>query len=181
MSYNEKLRSKLLKVLKKKSLIFGDIVLASGKRSSYYIDTKMTSLDSEGVVLCAKLFYSQLKGIDYVGGPTIGADPFIGAVLYECHKHRRNAYGFLVRKESKSHGTQKLVEGPLKKGVEVALMEDVITTGGSVYQAIQTVENFGAKVIKVLAVVDREEGGVKFLEEKGYPTYPIFKKSDLGV
>lgn len=181
MSYNKKIKEKLLKVLKEKSLIIGNIILASGKKSSYYIDVKMTSLDSKGVTLSAKLFASQLKNLDYVGGPTLGADPFLGAILYECDRKKKPMSAFIVRKESKSHGTQKLIEGPIKKGSKVALLEDVITTGGSVYQAIQTVENFGAKVVKVLTLVDREEGGTKFLEEKGYPVFPVFKKSDLGV
>jgi orotate phosphoribosyltransferase len=181
MSYDNSLKGKLLKILKEKSLIIGDIILASGKRSSYYIDVKMTSLDSEGVVLCAKLFASQLNGLDYIGGPTLGADPFLGAILYECHVNNKPMSAFIVRKESKSHGTQKLIEGPIKKGTKVALIEDVITTGGSVYSAIQTVENFGAKVTKVLTLIDREDGGIRFLEDKGYPVFPVFKKSDLGV
>lgn len=111
----------------------------------------------------------------------MGADPFLGAVLYECWKTKRPISGFIVRKQSKKHGTQKLIEGPLRPGSNVALIEDVITTGASVYQAIKTVEQFGAKVVKVLILVDREEGGVEFLEGKGYPVFPIFKKSHLGL
>lgn len=179
--YNEKIKKELLKILKKKSVIFGDITLASGKKSSYYVDAKMTSLDRDGVVLCAKLFASQLKGVKYVGGPTIGCDPFIGAILYECKIRKIPVCGFLVRKQTKDHGTQKLVEGHIKKGAKVALLEDVITTGGSVYEAIKTVENSGAKVVKVLTLVDREQGGKEFLEGKGYPVCAIFKKSDLGL
>jgi orotate phosphoribosyltransferase len=181
MAYNKKLKEKLLKILKQRSIIFGDIILSSGKKSSYYIDAKMTSLDRDGVVLCAKLFSSQLKDIDCIGGPTLGADPFLGAILYECWRNKKPISGFIVRKKSKSHGTQKLIEGPIKKGLRVAILEDVITTGGSVYQAIQTVEGYGAHVVKVLTLVDREEGGVEFLKEKGYPVEPIFKKSDLGL
>lgn len=181
MSYNKKIKAKLLKILKEKSVIHGDIILSSGKKSSYYIDVKMTSLDRDGVVLSAKLFYSQLKNTQAVGGPTLGSDPFLGAILYECRKNKKNMSGFIVRKKSKEHGTQKLIEGPIKKGVKVALLEDVITTGASVYQAIQTVEEYGAKVVKVLTLVDREEGGIEFLASKGYPAYPVFKKSELGV
>lgn len=181
MSYNKKLKQKLLKILKQKSIIRGRITLSSGKKSSYYIDAKMTSLDSRGAVLAAKLFYSQLKDIDSIGGPTLGADPFLGAILYECWKHKRPMSAFIVRKKSKKHGTQKLIEGPLKPGSRVAIIEDVITTGTSVYKAIKTVEKHGAKVIKVLILVDREEGGVEFLEEKGYPVFPVFKRSRLGL
>lgn len=181
MAYDKKLKEELLIILKQKSVITGDITLSSGKKSSYYIDAKMTSLDRDGVALCAKLFSSQLDDVDSVGGPTLGADPFLGAILYECLNNKKPISGFIVRKQSKSHGTQKLIEGPLNKGSKAAILEDVITTGGSVYQAIQTVEEYGAKVIKILTLVDREEGGVKFLEEKGYPVYPIFTKSELGL
>lgn len=181
MSYDKKTKDELLRILEQKSIIRGDITLSSGKKSSYYIDVKMTSLDRDGVVLCAQLFASQLDGIDAVGGPTLGADPFIGAILYECWKNKKPISGFLVRKQSKSHGTQKLIEGPLKKGDKTVVLEDVITTGGSVLQAIQTIEDYGAKVIKVLTVVDRDEGGIKLLEDKGYPVCPIFNKSDLRL
>ena len=181
MNYDKKLKQKLLKILKQKSIIRGRITLSSGKESSYYIDAKMTSLDSHGVVLAAKLFCSKLKGIDSIGGPTLGADPFLGAILYECWKKKKTMSAFIVRSKSKKHGTQKLIEGPLKPGLDVAIIEDVITTGTSVYQAIKAVEKFGARVVKVLTLVDREEGGVKFLEEKGYPVFLVFKKSHLGL
>lgn len=181
MPYNKNLKNRLLKILKEKSVIFGNITLSSGKKSPYYIDAKMTSLNRDGVVLCAKLFFSELSGIDSIGGPTLGADPFIGAVLYECWVNKKPITGFLVRKQSKSHGTQKLIEGPFKPGIRTAILEDVITTGKSVFETIQTVEAQGAKVTKVLALVDREEGGVSFLEEKGYPVYPVFRKSNLGL
>lgn len=181
MEYNKNLKEKLKNILKQKSIIIGDITLSSGKKSSYYIDAKMTTLDRDGIVLCAKLFSNQLKDIDCIGGPTLGADPFLGAILYECWRNKKSISGFIVRKQSKSHGTQKLIEGPIRRDAKAAILEDVITTGGSVYQAIQTVEEYGAKVVKVLTLVDREEGGVEFLKEKGYPVYPIFKKSDLGL
>ena len=181
MGYDKKLKKELLRLLLQKSVITGNITLSSGKKSAYYIDVKMTSLDRDGVVLCARLFASQLEGINGIGGPTLGADPFLGAVLYECWKKKKNIYGFIVRKKSKTHGTTKLIEGPIKKNAKVALIEDVITTGRSVYQAIQIVEKFGARVVKILSVVDREEGGSRLLAGKGYPVYPIFTKSDLGL
>jgi len=181
MSYNKKLIQKLLKVLKRNSVVHGRIILSSGQKSSYYIDAKMTSLDSYGIVLAGKLFASQLKGIDSIGGPTLGADPFTGAVLYECWKQKRHMRGFIVRKKTKGHGTKKLIEGPFKKGDKTVVIEDVITTGKSVYEAIKTVEHLGGKVIKVLILVDREEGGKEFLEKRGYPVFPICTKSDLGL
>ena len=181
MSYDNSIKAKLLEIIKNKSFIEGDITLASGKKSSYYIDTKMTSLNRDGAVLCAQLFTSQLNDVNFVGGPTLGADPFLGAILYECKLNNKEMSAFIVRKDSKKHGTQKLIEGPLPSGSNVAVLEDVITTGGSVYKAIKIIEECGAKVVKVLTLMDRDEGGVNFLEEKGYPVFPIFKKSDLPV
>lgn len=181
MNYNLKLKNQLLEILNRKSIIRGQITLSSGKQSSYYIDAKMTSLDRDGVVLTAKLFSSQLQDIDSVGGPTLGADPFLGAILYECWQQQQPISAFMVRKQSKKHGTQKMIEGSLTPGSRVAIIEDVITTGSSIYQAIQTVEAIGAKVVKVLVLVDREEGGGDFLSSKGYPTIPIFKKSELNL
>lgn len=181
MHYNKNLKEKLLKILKEKSVIHKGVTLASGRKSSYYIDAKMTSLSSSGVTLSAKLFYSQLNDVDAVGGPTLGADPFLGAILYECWMRKKPINAFIVRKEPKKHGTQKLIEGQLMSGVRTAVIEDVITTGSSVYQAIKTIEEAGAEVIKVLTLVDREEGGREFLEEKGYPVYPVFRKSELGL
>jgi len=181
MRYNENLKRELLRLLLRKSVITGNITLSSGKKSSYYIDVKMTSLDRDGVVLCARLFASQLKGISGIGGPTLGADPFLGAILYECRQRKKNIYGFMVRKKSKTHGTTKLIEGPIREKTKVALIEDVITTGHSVYEAVKTVEKAGVQVVKILSVVDREEGGSRLLKKKGYPVYPIFTKSDLGL
>ena len=181
MEYDKNLKKELLDIVNQKSVIFGTVTLSSGKTSPYYIDTKMTSLSRDGVVLCAKLFYQQLSDIKGVGGPTLGADPFLGAILYECWNNKKDIFSFIVRKASKAHGTQKSIEGPIEKNTNVAIIEDVITTGKSVYEAIITAEQSGLKVNKVLTVVDREEGGTDFLEGKGYPVYPIFKKSELKL
>ncbi len=181
MAYDTDLKQKLLKIVNEKSIIRGPITLASGKKSSYYIDAKRTTLDRDGIVLAAKLFTQQLQDIDSIGGPTMGADPFLGAVLYECWQQKIPLNAFIVRKQPKKHGTQQMIEGPLVPGAKVAIIEDVITTGNSIYKAIEHVEKFGAKITKVLILVDREEGGVKFLEDKGYPVFPILKTSELSV
>lgn len=181
MSRQKDLKKQLQTILEKKSIIRGPITLSSGKKSSYYIDCKQTSLDRDGIVLIAQLLRKELEGIDAIGGPTLGADPFLGAILYDSWLQKKELSAFIVRKKSKQHGTQKMIEGPLQPKMKVAIIEDVITTGGSIQQAIQTVEEFGAKVVKVIVLVDREEGGTKSLEQEGYPVVALFKKRDLNL
>lgn len=177
--YDEGLKKELKEIVKEKSVFKGKFLLSSGKESNYYIDIRNTSLDAKGVVLCAKLFLPLLKDVEGVGGPTLGADPFIGAVLYEAHTKGKELYGFIVRKDPKRHGTRKMIEGPIKEGSTVAIIEDVITSGSSVANAVKCCQEAGLSVKKILTVVDREEGGVEFLSKLGVPVYPIFRKSEL--
>ncbi len=175
----EDLKQQLLKILQKKSVIVGPVRLASGKMSSFYIDGKMTSLDRDGVVLAAKLFFEQLGDVDAVGGPTMGADPFLGALLYEAHARQRPLKAFIVRKDVKAHGTMKTIEGPLAKGDSVALIEDVITTGGSVLKAAEAVKQAGCHVAKILCLLDRNEGAREAFAAAGIAYQAIFGKDDL--
>lgn len=175
-------RERLKLILKNKSILKGNFTLASGNKSSYYIDARLTTLDSEGINLISKIFlYEILKNpeITAVGGPTMGADPIVGSLISLSHEKGNPLNGFLVRKEEKQHGTGKMIEGNLKQGDKVAVVEDVATTGGSVFKAIDAVEKFGATVEKVLVVVDREAGGEKLFKEKGYELFSIFKVSEL--
>ncbi|HRZ87244.1 MAG TPA: orotate phosphoribosyltransferase [bacterium] len=177
--YDPKIKNELLAILQKESVIHKKVTLSSGKTSNYYVDGKMTTLNRDGIYLIAKLFAPLMKDVQAVGGPTMGADPFIGAILYECKLQNIPTVGFIVRKDVKAHGTMKMVEGPLVKGMEVAVVEDVITTGGSVLKAITAIEEYGCKVKKVLSLLDREESGSDTFAAKGYPFYPVFKKGEL--
>lgn len=175
-------REKLKLILKNKSILKGDFTLASGKKSNYYIDARLTTLDPEGVNLISRIFLDEIKKnpeIKVVGGPTMGADPIVGATIALSHELGKSLSGFLVRKEEKGHGTGKIIEGNLKEGDKVAVVEDVVTTGGSVFKAIDAIEKFGAKVEKILVVVDREAGGEELFKEKGYELFSIFKVSEL--
>ncbi len=176
---NEQIKQELLAILQKKSVILGQIRLASGKMSSFYIDGKMTSLDRDGVVLAAKIFLANLGDVDAVGGPTMGADPFLGALLYEAHLQQRPLKAFIVRKDVKSHGTMKMIEGPLAKGDRVTLIEDVITTGGSVLKAAEAVKQAGCTVTRILCLLDRKEGAREAFAAAGIPYFSIFSKDDL--
>ena len=175
-------KKRLGEILKEKSILRGNFKLASGKESDYYIDGRLTALDSEGLNLIAEIFLEEIlkdPEIKIVGGPTMGADPIVGAVLTKAGIQGLGFGGFLVRKEPKDHGTGKLVEGNLKEGDSVAVVEDVITTGGSVLKAIYAIEKEGAKISKVLVIVDREEGAEMKFSELGYEYFSIFKISEL--
>ncbi len=178
----KELRAALLKLIQEKALKRGDFTLASGKKATFYLDGKQITLDPQGLLLTGKVMLSMLHGVkvDAVGGPTLGADPIAAALALLSSQTGKPLRAFIVRKESKKHGTQKMIEGPaIQKGDHVVMLEDVITTGGSVLKAIQEVEALGAKVVKTLCLVDRNEGAAQTLENYGYS--PIFTLEDLGV
>jgi len=175
-------RERLKEILQEKSILRGDFTLASGKKSTYYIDARLTTLDAEGVNLIGKIFLEEIKkdpSITTVGGPTMGADPIVGSVLALSQEQGNSLPGFLVRKQEKGHGTGKLIEGNLNEGDVVAMFEDVVTTGGSVIKAIDAVRESGAEVKKLLVIVDREEGAKSKFEDMGVQFYSIFQISDL--
>lgn len=148
--------------------------MASGKKSDFYIDCRKITLHPQGAKLIGKIILEKIKDlkVDAIGGLTLGADPITAAVVT-----LGNIPGFIVRKKEKEHGTKQKIEGLIKPGWEVVIVEDVATTGASALQAIEAAEAVGAKVVKVIAIVDREEGATEAL--KSYDFDPIFKKSDL--
>jgi len=175
---------KLKQILIKNSILRGKFILSSGKESNYYIDARMTTLDPEGVYLIGKIFLDsimKIPDIQAVGGPSIGADPIVGSLISQSHQSGHPLRGFLVREEGKGHGTQKLIEGNLIKGDNVAIVEDVATTGDSIIRAIKAVENAGASVKKVLVIVDRDEGAKNDIEEMGYDFFSIFSIEELLI
>lgn len=180
MASEKKERLKL--ILLGNSILRGKFTLASGKESDYYIDARLTTLDPEGVSIVADIFLEEIRRdplIKTVGGPTMGADPIVGALLGESHRGNYPLRGFLVRKQEKEHGTGKMIEGNLRAGDSTALVEDVVTSGGSVITAINAVKSAGAHVRKVLVIVDREEGAAEKFREMGIDFYAIFKISEL--
>jgi len=179
----EKQRERLLEILKKKAVLYGDFVLASGKRSSYYIDGRLVTLEPEGAYLIARLILDVLKDapVDAIGGPTLGADPIVGATVAASYIAGRPLLGFIVRKSQKDHGTQKRIEGPLREGHRVAIVEDVVTSGRSALEAIEQVEAADAKVVKVISVIDRLKGAEELFAEKGYSYTALFTTRSLGI
>ncbi len=177
----EALKRRLLELIKERSLKRGDFILSSGKKSNYYIDGKYITLDPEGAYLVGRIFLNTYMDVDIdaVGGLTLGADPIVGSIVALSFNLSKPLRGFIVRKEEKPHGSRRFIEGPLYEGDRVVIVEDVITTGASSLKAISAAEGEGAIVKGVFCIVDREEGGRSFLEEKGYRVNAIFKRDDI--
>ena len=173
----------LIDLIQEKALKRGHFVLASGKEASYYLDCRQVTLDGRGANLIAEgmleLLGDQLP--DAVGGMAIGADPITAAVITIAGQRGLPLCGFIVRKEPKRHGRGRDVEGPVEAGQRVVIVEDVVTTGGSSLKAIERVEAFGLTVERVLAIVDRLEGGREAFEQKGYKLDTLLTVRDLGI
>lgn len=177
----EELKTKLLKILKEKAVIFKEVKLSSGKKSNYYIDGKLITLDPEGIYLVSKIIFEMIKdeNIDAIGGLTLGADPIVSGVCLISFIENKPIYAFIVRSSQKDHGMGKLIEGNIKKGWNVAIVDDVVTTGSSLIKSIEAVESYGAVVKKVLCIVDRKEGAKEEIEKRGYKFESIFTKDNL--
>jgi orotate phosphoribosyltransferase len=177
------LKQKLKDLLVTRSVQRGDFVLASGKRSSFYIDARLTTMSGEGLALIGALGLDRLAARGWapraVGGLTLGADPVAYALAAAARGRNQALDAFTVRKQPKSHGTGKRIEGCFAAGTPVVIVEDVITSGGSAHEAIVTVESEGGQVLGVLAVVDREEGGRDVLERAGYAVETLVTASEL--
>ena len=152
------------------ALLLGEFTLASGKKSNYYFDGKKLTLSPEGAYWIGKAMFDELTktDVDAVGGVATGAYPIVTAVALVSHLEGKPLPAFMVREVVKEHGTKRQIEGHLKEGSRVAILEDVITTGGSVYKVIEAVEAVNCKVVKVIALVDRHEGGSDRLKNEGY-------------
>lgn len=175
------LRDELIRHITTHALKKGEFTLTSGKKSNYYINGKLTTLDARGAYLVARIFLAMIADDvpDAIGGLTLGADPVIGAMLSLAGLEDLKLKGFIVRKEAKGHGTRSQVEGPLSGNERVAVIEDVVTTGGSSLKAIKALKELGCSVTRVLAIVDREEGGRQNLASEGYRLESVFTAREL--
>lgn len=179
----------LYKILKEKSFFTGEFTLASGKKSNYYIDCRLTTLDPEGACLIGAAIRKTVNdkckemgiSIDSIGGLTLGADPIALSASMASYQAEddKTLKPFVVRKAPKEHGKGKQIEGGFKEGDSVVALDDVITTGGSTLKAIEAIENEGGKVEFVLVLVDRQEGGKEIIEESGYKVFSLFTRDEL--
>ncbi len=175
--------SSLAALLAERSARRGDFVLASGRRSSLYIDARLTTMSPDGLALIGALGLAAVRthfpDADAIGGLTLGADPVSYAIARESAGTTAPLRAFTVRKEAKAHGTGRLIEGPFREGDRVVIIEDVITTGGSALKAIDALRAAGATVVGVLAVVDREEGGREAIAAAGAPVIALTRAADV--
>ena len=177
-------KTRLVGLLKRDGLRLGDFTLASGKRSHFYIDGRRVTLSAEGAAMIAEGVLEILKGrpeVQAVGGLTMGADPIVGATLAIAGARGLPLLGFLVRKETKGHGTGRLVEGPVEGRQVVAIVEDVTTTGGSALKAIEAIEAIGCRVDCVVTVLDRREGAALAFRSRGIEFFALTDLNDLEI
>lgn len=177
-------KEKLRLLLKKRALFKGKIVLSSGKISNYYFDGRLITLGPEGAYLIADIILDLIekKNIDAIGGPTLGADPIVGAIAALSYARKKPISTFIVRKTPKQHGRMRQIEGPvLKKNSTVIIVDDVATTGGALLEAQEALLKEGIKAKEAIVVLDREEGAKENLAKKGLRLLSIFKASDFGL
>ena len=173
----------LKQLVRERALRFGDFTLASGKKAKYYLDGKQITLDATGARLVGEGILDLLAADlpRAVGGMSIGADPITAAVVTMAGVRGLPLAGFMVRKEAKGHGTERYVEGPVQSGDRVAIVEDVVTTGGSSLLAIERAEAFGLVVTRVIAIIDRLEGGAAAFADRGFAFSSLFTIADFGI
>ena len=163
-------RDRLRQMLLERSMRFGEFVLSSGATSNYYIDVRKTSLHPEGLRLISRIFFEMLEKdqVTAVGGLTLGADPLVAGLMLHSAERGKPLEGFLVRRTTKDHGLRGQVEGNLAGHKRVAILDDVITSGESALIAAEAAESYKAEIVRVLAVVDREQGASQIFQQRGY-------------
>jgi orotate phosphoribosyltransferase len=177
-------RERLIALLVEKSVQFSDepvFRLASGKMSNFYVDCRKVTHAAEGKYLIGNIIFAMLKDLDVqaIGGLTLGADPIANAVSYTAYLNKQMINSFVIRKERKEHGLKKLIEGDVEKGAKVVIVDDVITTGGSTIKAIDAARNEGLEIVKVIVLVDREEGGREEIEKYFSDVASIYTRTAL--
>ena len=177
------MKDKLIEMIKEKALLLGDFTLASGRKSSYYLDLRRLTLDSEAAALLGEMLVKHTESIEYdaIGGPAVGAVPIIGAVLNYAGTNGILLKGFFVRKEQKEYGTQKLVDGPVEKGMKAVIVEDTTTTAGSLIKTCNAAKEFGLDIVKVIVIIDRLEGAKENMTKAGYDYEALITTADLGL
>lgn len=177
------MKDELFQIVKRLSFKRGDFVLASGQRSSYYVDCRMSTLDGRGSFLIGHLFYQLLEtlNIDAVGGMTLGADPIISSVLYRSAEVGCPLPGFIVRKEAKGHGASRQIEGNIAPWMRVALVEDVVTTGGSTLKAIDAIKKAypTVEIVQILSIIDRNAGGAEAFSRLQIPFQSLYSVQEF--
>jgi orotate phosphoribosyltransferase len=178
------MKNRLIKLIIEKAFKYSKepvFKLVSGRMSNYYFNCKAVSLYPEGMYLIGNLIFDLIKDMDIkgIGGLTLGADPIAYAVAYTSYLKGKPIEAFVVRKTAKPHGLMKWIEGNVKKGERVVIVDDVITTGKSTIEAINRAKEEGLKIVKVIALIDRQEGGREAVEASGYKLDSIITKNEV--
>lgn len=181
-------REQLRDLIKELAVVHGKVTLASGKEADYYVDLRRVTLDHRSAPLVGHVLLDALEeagfstaDVDAVGGLTMGADPVALALLHAAASRGQELDAFVVRKEGKSHGLQRRIEGPDVSGRKVVAVEDTSTTGGSVLTAVEALREAGADVVAVAVIVDRATGAKERIEAEGLPYLYLYGKDDLGL
>lgn len=180
----QNLKKRLAGLLKKEALKKGRFILSSGKVSNYYLDGRVITLTPEGAFLVANIMLDAIrnKKIDAIGGPTLGADPIVGAIAIASHIRKMPLKTFIVRKAAKGHGAKRQIEGPrLKKKAKVIIIDDVATTGKALIEAKSALDKIGVNVVGAMVIVDRCEGAKENLKGSGVKLSSIFTIKDFGL
>jgi len=178
------LKEKLFDLLNREALKRGKFILSSGRESNYYLDGRVITLHPQGAYLVASIILDMLQNgvFDAIGGPTLGADPIVGALAALSYLQKQPIKTFIVRKQPKEHGTQQQVEGPaLKNGDRVILIDDVSTSGKAILEAKQVLDKIGVIADQAIVIVDRNQGAVDNLAKAGIKLESIFKIADFGL
>ncbi len=170
-------RKELFHLLKTQAFAKGKFILSSGKESNFYLDARIVTLSAPGAYLTARIMLDMIKEdhLDAIGGPTLGADPMVGAIASLSHQEGSPINTFIIRKQPKAHGKQQQVEGPLlKEGCQVVIIDDVATTGKAFVESIEVLQKMNIKIIKAICVIDRGEGALEALSKYKVPLQSIF-------
>lgn len=175
-------KQKFIEKIKREGYFKEQVILSSGKSSDYYFDLRRVTLTPEGAYLSALLILDAVKDdlIDAIGGPTLGADPMVGAISVLSMQMGRPMNSFIIRKTPKKHGRQQLIEGPfLKSGSRVILIDDVATSGKAFLESIDVLRHQDLEIVKAVCLIDREEGAAEALAKKDCPMVSIIKASEI--
>ncbi len=172
--------------IEKEALMFGEFTLSAGGVSNYYFDGRIITLDPQGANLVAQAFLPLLIdcGAEIIAGPTLGADPIVASVSAISYTEGTPISGLIVRKETKSHGGMRAIEGPIIHGTlsdrRIAVVDDTCSTGSSLFMAIDALEMAGSKIVKVLSILDRQMGGSREIIERGYDFQALLEADENG-
>ncbi|MCM8791579.1 MAG: orotate phosphoribosyltransferase [Candidatus Omnitrophica bacterium] len=177
-----KIKENLYYLIKKRAFFEKKVRLSSGRISNYYFDLRRITLSSEGSYLIAELVldFIRKRKFSTIGGPTLGADPILGAILLLSYFKDLSLKAFIVRKSIKLHGLMRQIEGPiLTRNDKILLIDDVATSGSSLVESAKVLRDKNIKVDSAFVILDRQEGAEKNLKRIGIKLYSIFKVKDF--